>query len=147
MTLNILKLAVGCDSIEDLAGWQAERLRAMRKAGDKKPRLFHRTYMVPKRREELLDGGAMYWVIKGIIQVRQPLTGFGEGTKDDGSPCCLIYLENKLIQVRPTPRRAFQGWRYLTSEDAPPDLKGGKSNQIAEMPAALRKELASLGLL
>ncbi len=147
MPLNLIKLCVGCDQIEDLAAWQAERLQSMRKAGEKKPRLFHRTFQVPKRREELLDGGSLYWVIKGMIQVRQPLTGFGEGTKENGSPCCLIYLENKLFQVRPTPRRAFQGWRYLDGADAPPDLKGGKADQVAEMPPALRKELAGLGLL
>jgi hypothetical protein len=147
MTLNIIKLCVGCDSIDDLAAWQASRLAQQRTAGNKKPRLYHTTFQSPKRQEELLDGGSLYWVIKGVISVRQPLTGFGEGTKENGSPCCLFYLKNELIQVRPTPRRPFQGWRYLTSDDAPPDLKGGKDNQVAEMPAALRKELASLGLL
>jgi hypothetical protein len=147
MPLNLIKLCVGCDSVDDLASWQAERLKAMRKAGEKKPRLFHSTFMVPKRRAELLDGGSLYWVIKGVVQVRQPLIDFGEGTKDDGTPCCLIYLENKLIPVRPTPRRAFQGWRYLETQEAPPDLKGRKADQVAEMPPALRKELANLGLL
>ena len=147
MTLNLVKLGVGCESVDDLAQWQAERLKAMRQAGERKPRLFHRTFQVPKRREELLDGGSLYWVIKGMIQARQPLTGFGEGTKDDGSPCCLFYLANTLTPVRPTPRRPFQGWRYLDGTDAPPDLRGGRADQVAEMPPALRKELASLGLL
>ena len=147
MTLNIIKLCVGADSVEDLATWQAGRLRTMKSAGEKKPRIYHTTFQSPKRRDEVLDGGALYWVIKGVIQVRQPIIGFGEGTKDNGSPCCLIYLANELIQVRPTPRRPFQGWRYLDGADAPPDLKGGKANQIAEMPAALRRELANLGLL
>ena len=73
MTLHLIKLCVGCDSIEDLADWQAERLKQRRKAGEKKPQLFHRTFQTPKRRDELLAGGSLYWVIKGLVQVRQPL--------------------------------------------------------------------------
>ena len=73
MPVHLIKLCVGCDSIEDLASWQTERLRARRQAGEKKPRLFHRTFQTPKRAAELIDGGSLYWVIKGLIQVRQPL--------------------------------------------------------------------------
>jgi hypothetical protein len=147
MPLHLIKLCVGCDSIEDLASWQAERLRAMRKSGEKKPRLFHRTFQTPKRREELLDGGSLYWVIKGIVQVRQPLIDIAEGTKDDGTPCCMLILKNELVPVRPTPRRAFQGWRYFEAEEAPEDLKGAAAGGIVGMPPKLRKQLAELGLL
>ena len=87
MSLHLIKLCVGCDSIEDLASWQAERLKARRQAGERKPRLFHRTFQSPKRRDELLDGGSLYWVINGLIQVRQSLADIAEGTKDDGTPC------------------------------------------------------------
>lgn len=146
MTLNLVKLAVGCDSVSDLAEWQAARLRQM-KADGQKPELFHRTFQMPKRREELLDGGSMYWVIKGIIQARQHLLDLREGVKPDGSPCTLLILDRKLVEVRPTPRRAFQGWRYLKPDEAPADLKGGRGDQIAEMPQKLRRELAELGLL
>lgn len=146
MTLNLVKLAVGCDSVPDLAEWQAARLRQM-KADGQKPELFHRTFQMPKRREELLDGGSMYWVIKGIIQARQRLLDLREGTKPDGSPCTLLILDHKLVDVRPTPRRAFQGWRYLKPDEAPADLKGGRSDQLAEMPQKLRRQLAELGLL
>src|SRR5262245_12870579 len=86
MALHLIKLCVGCDSIEDLAEWQAERLKIRRKAGEKKPQLFHRTFQTPKRRAELIDGGSLYWVIKGLVQVRQPLLDIGEGTKEDGTP-------------------------------------------------------------
>lgn len=147
MPLHLIKLCVGADSIEDLATWQAERLRQRRKAGEKKPQLFHRTFQTPKRREELLDGGSLYWVIKGIIQVRQPLADLAEGTKEDGTPCCLLMLKKDLIPVRPTPRRAFQGWRYLSADDAPADIKPGARDDVGLMPPALRRELASLGLL
>lgn len=146
MPLHLIKLAVGCDSVEDLAEWQADRLKQMKKAGQK-PELFHRTFQMPKRREELLDGGCMYWVIKGIIQARQRLLDLREGTKPDGSPCTLLILDKQLVAVRPTPRRAFQGWRYLKPDEAPGDLKGRKGDQVAEMPPKLRRDLAELGLL
>jgi len=147
MSLHLIKLCVGCDSIEDLASWQAERLKAMRKAGERRPRLFHRTFQTPKRRAELLDGGSLYWVIKGLIQVRQPLLDIGEGTKEDGTPCCLLILKNELVPVRPTPRRAFQGWRYLDADEAPEDLARASAGTIAAMPPRLRRQLAELGLL
>lgn len=147
MPLHLIKLCVGCDSIEDLASWQAERLKARRHAGERKPRLFHRTFQTPKRRAELLDGGSLYWVIRGLIQVRQPLFDLTEGTKEDGTPCCMLMLENELVPVRPTPRRAFQGWRYLDAEEAPPDLGRTSAGSIVAMPPKLRKQLAELGLL
>lgn len=147
MTLHLIKLCVGCDSIEDLASWQAERLKQRRKAGEKRPQLFHRTFQTPKRREELLAGGSLYWVIKGLVQVRQPLLDIADGTKEDGTPCCLLILKNELIPVRPVPRRAFQGWRYLDPDEAPEDLAGRSGAGIAAMPPRLRKQLAELGLI
>jgi hypothetical protein len=146
MTLHIIKLCVGVDSIADLAGWQSRRLAEQKRAGQT-PQLFHTTRMVPKRQDEIAGQGSLYWVIKGIIQVRQKITGFDSGTKADGTPCCLLLLDPKLILVRPAVRKAFQGWRYLSADDAPPDLKGGASNGIAQLPPKMRKELAELGLL
>jgi hypothetical protein len=146
MSLHLIKLCVGCDSIEDLASWQAERLRARRRAGEKKPRLYHRTFQTPKRAAELIAGGSLYWVIKGVIQVRQRIVGFGEGHKKDGSPCCLILLDPALVPVRPLSRRAFQGWRYFDAADAPADLKRGEK-KLADLPPKMRRDLADLGLL
>lgn len=146
MPLHLIKLAVGCESVEDLAEWQADRLKQMKRDGQK-PELFHRTFQMPKRREELLDGGCMYWVIKGIIQARQRLLDLREGTKPDGSPCSLLILDKTLVTVRPTPRRAFQGWRYLKPDEAPADLKIRKGDDVAEMPPKLRRDLAELGLI
>ncbi len=146
MTIHLVKLCVGCESIEDLASWQAERLKQM-KAEKQKPELFHRTFQMPKRREELLDGGSLYWVIKGVIQVRQRLLDLREGNRPDGTPCSLFVLDKSLVHVRPQPRRAFQGWRYLSVEDAPADLAAGRGSNLDEMPAKLRRELAELGLL
>ena len=147
MPLHLIKLCVGCDSIEDLASWQAERLRQRRKAGEKRPQLFHRTFQTPQRREELLAGGSLYWVIKGLVQVRQPLADIAEGAKEDGTPCCLLVLKNELVPVRPTPRRAFQGWRYLDPAEAPEDLEARSAALIGPMPPRLRRQLAELGLI
>jgi hypothetical protein len=145
MALNLVKLCVGAASIEDLAQWQAMRGHTLKRGG--RQVAFHTTFQKPTRDRELLDGGSLYWVIKGAILVRQPLAGFDEGTKDDGSPCCLILLDPALIPVRPVPRRPFQGWRYLSGDDAPPDLKHGAKDDVAAMPPPMRKKLADLGLL
>jgi hypothetical protein len=145
MTLNLVKLCVGAATIEDLAAWQTEHRPY--KCRDGKTGVYHRTFQSPKRQIELLDGGSIYWVICGVILVRQKLIGFEDGTKDDGTPCCLLLFAPSLIPVRPVPRRAFQGWRYLNSDDAPPDLKSGKRDQVASMPVAMRKKLADLGLI
>lgn len=146
MPLHLVKLCVGAASIEDLTHWQAGRLAEAKSSGAP-PRLAHTTFQTPKRQTELLDGGSLYWVIKGVILVRQRIVGFGDGTKDDGSACCLILLDAALTPVRPVTRRAFQGWRYLSNDDAPADLGPGSGSAIAEMPAAMRKSLADLALL
>ncbi len=148
MSLHIVKLSVGTDSIDDLQRWQRARLLSRTVPGGPPPRLWHTTFQTPKRASEVLDGGSMYWVIRGVIQARQRLIGFDVGQKDDGSPCCLLVLDPDLIPVRPTPRRPFQGWRYLTADDAPPDLsdRNGR-DETAEMPPQMRRELATLGLL
>jgi hypothetical protein len=145
MPLNLVKLCVGAASIEDLAQWQAMPGHMLKRGGRKVA--YHTTFQTPSRKSELLDGGSLYWVIKGVILVRQKFAGFEDGKKDDGSPCCLLLLEPALIPVRPVPRRAFQGWRYLGGDDAPADLKAGDKNQVASMPAPMRKKLSDLGLI
>ncbi len=146
MPLHLIKLSVGTESIDDIALWQTERVRQMKRDG-LKPELFHRTFQMPKRRDELLDGGSIYWVIKGVVQARQRLVDLREGTREDGTPCTLLILERTLVPVRPTPRRAFQGWRYLGPDDAPADITGNTRDDVAAMPPKLRRELAELGLL
>ncbi len=146
MTLHIIKLCVGVETIADLAQWQRSRLADQKRAGQV-PRLFHTTRMVPKRQDEIAGQGSLYWVIKGIIQVRQQITEFDSGAKADGTPCCLFILDPELIPVRPTVRKAFQGWRYLTADDAPSDLKGSARDSVTKLPPKMRKDLADLGLL
>ncbi|MGI9520166.1 MAG: DUF1489 family protein [Hyphomicrobiaceae bacterium] len=144
--MHIVKLCVGIDAIEDLATWQRSRIK-LNKHKMAQARLFHTTRMVPRRQTEILDGGSIYWVIRGAIQVRQQITGFDEGQKSDGTKACQILLSPKLVPVRPTPRRAFQGWRYLEANDAPPDLAASIDEKIADLPAQMRRELAELCLL
>ena len=145
MTLHMVKLCVGVDTIADLAHWQVKRAAARRKSGER-PLLYHATRMVPKRQAELLDAGSLYWVIKGFVQVRQRIIGFSDGTKPDGTPCCLVHLDQKLVAVRPVPKRAFQGWRYLEALDVPPDVQG-LAEGTDEMPRAMREDLRELRLI
>ena len=137
MTLHLIKLCVGCDSLADLRAWQKSRLA-------KGQRLEHKTRMTPKRADELLPKGSLYWVIKGRIAARQRLTALEPAVTKEGVPCCALVLDPKLIAVEPRAHRPFQGWRYLEAADAPKDLK---SSRAAEMPADLRETLAELGLL
>jgi len=143
MTLNLIKLCVGCDSIEDLAEWIDHKRKEARRKG-RKAEHAHVTRMVPKRREELLDGGSLYWVIKGNVQVRQRLLDIRVFTDGEGIQRCRLVLDQTLTATEWQPKRAFQGWRYYEPKDAPQDLKTGRRN---ELPPALKAELASLGLM
>jgi hypothetical protein len=141
--LHLIKLCVGVDSLQELADWQKKRLREKRAKGQK-PELIHITRQMPKRAEELLDGGSLYWVIRGQIMARQALLEL-RPVKKNGVPHCGLVYDKRLVPVRLRPRRAFQGWRYLEAKDAPPDiaeLKGAKG-----LPESLQRELAVLGLL
>ena len=142
MALHIIKLCVGCDSIEHLADWQKGRVAALKKRGAK-IELTHTTRMVPKRIDEILDGGSLYWVIKGIVSVRQKLIDIRPFRDKEGIARCHLVYSPELVVVSPRPRRAFQGWRYLPAKEAPQDL--GKFNK--KMPSKLQRELAELGLL
>jgi hypothetical protein len=144
MTLHIIKLCVGCDSIEDLAHWQAKRIKEQKKRGVKKPQLVHVARMTPKRKDEVLDGGSLYWVIKGQIAVRQKLLDLKPTTKN-GTPHCGLVYDPKLVPVQRRAQRAFQGWRYLDPKDAPADARGTKG--LEKLPEDLQRELVSLGLL
>ena len=143
MALNILKLCVGCDSVEDLEAWIAHK-RAER-ARDGHTHHFHITRMVPQRQAEVLDGGSLYWVIKGTVQCRQQLVGIEPFTDGEGIGRCRLLLDSEVIRTHWQPRRPFQGWRYLQPIDAPGDL--GAGSEMAEMPPKLRLQLAELGLL
>lgn len=145
MSLNLLKLCVGAESVEDLEEWIAERLAEARARGLPAEQ-FHTTRMVPTRTSELVEGGSLYWVIKGNVQCRQLLLAIRPFTDVDGIQRCHLVLDPTVVRTRWQPRRPFQGWRYLQAADAPADLSEG-SGDWQVLPADLRVELANLGLL
>lgn len=144
MTIHIIKLSVGSESFDDLAAWQKQWLKDQKARGKKKPELMHITRQMPKRAAEVLDGGSIYWVVKGWIVARQQLLEL-RPLKRGGVPHCGFVYDKKLIPVRWQQRRAFQGWRYLEPKDAPPDGVAGDGTEA--LPEALRLELSALGLL
>lgn len=146
MTLHLIKLSVGSESLESLGEWQKVRI-AQRVAKGQPPHHWHRTRMFPRRREELLNGGSIYWVIKGVILGRQKLLDLRAVTCEDGIERCEFVLDTSLVAVRPTPRRPFQGWRYLKGEDAPADLSAADGDAFDKLPVAMRRELVELGLI
>ena len=135
--LNLMKLCVGCDTPAALDQWQRHHWQ-----GDP---ARHVTRRWPKRQDELLAGGSIYWVFKGIMQARQRLIGLEEVTGADGIRRCALILEPGLVRVAAVPRRAFQGWRYLTAGDAPPDLPAGREDEPS-LPPDIARALAEMGL-
>ncbi len=138
MPVHILKLCVGVSEINELVEWQTMRMRTVGK-------IWHTTRMIPKRADEVTSGGSIYWVIKGLISVRQRITAIEPFEDEDGISRCKLVFDEELVAVKPQPRRPFQGWRYLAAEDAPVDLPKGGAAQ--DMPEQMRNELAELGLL
>ncbi len=143
MTLNLVKLCVGVAAVEELQAFVDHRIDQRRLAGEKQLS-WHITRMVPKRREQLLEDGSLYWVIKGKVQVRQIIEDIEIFTDNEGIRRCKLVMEPRLILTHWQPRRAFQGWRYLEPKDAPTDL-GVSDGQ--SFPPHLQRELAELGLL
>lgn len=144
MTLHLLKLCVGCDSIGDLEAWIRQKLKAKRGKGAREH--VHTTRMMPKRSAELLAGGSLYWVIRGEIACRQRLLDIRALVDRDGVRRCGLVLAPSVVPVEPRAHRAFQGWRYLAAKDAPRDLDRAAPG-ARDMPEAMRRELRGLGLL
>lgn len=145
MALNLIKLCVGVDTVKELEDWIRYRLKEKKQQGLKAEHT-HTTRMVPKRLDELRDGGSLYWVIKGQVACRQRLVDVRPFVDKEGVGRCHLVLEPKVVPVEPRPYRAFQGWRYLDPKDAPRDLAKAAPG-VADMPEALRRELSELGLL
>jgi|SRR5579883_83915 hypothetical protein len=145
MTLHLVKLCVGAGSVRDLEEWIEQKLKEKRRRGEK-PEHVHRTRMVPKRAAELIDGGSLYWVIRGEIACRQRIRDVRPYRDKDGVGRCALVLDRKVVLTAPRPFRAFQGWRYLAATDAPRDLEAAAPGAAA-MPEKLRRELRELGLI
>jgi hypothetical protein len=138
--VHILKLCVGADSVEDLLDWHRSHPSPFA-TGERR----HVTRMWPKREAEILAGGSLYWVVKGVILCRQRIVRLDEVDRGDGIRRCGIIMEPEVIRTEAAPRRPFQGWRYLAPEDAPRDLPKGRETDSA-LPEEMALALAEIGL-
>ncbi len=146
MTLHILKLCVGVDSVEELASWQRRRLAALHKAGPD-AELMHVTRQTPRREGFAPGVSSIYWVIGGFIRARQTITALREVQGADGIVRCGLVLDPELVPVEPVPRRAFQGWRYISAAEVPAGLASGAAGADTAIPPAMRQALTELRLI
>ncbi|MBB3995498.1 hypothetical protein GGR95_003154 [Sulfitobacter undariae] len=140
-TVHLIKLSVGTESVEQLTEWQSQRAKLVPDG-----QYYHQTRMWPKRVDELLNGGSIYWVIKGEICARQRILRLDEKFGEDGVRRCGIVLAPEVVPTVCALKRPFQGWRYLTPEDAPADLPKGRAQEDA-LPVELSRALADIGVL
>ena len=134
MPLHMIKLCVGCDTVEELIDWHEAH------GGSQSPWLMH-TRQTPKRAAEMVGEGSLFRVFKGVILCRQRILDIatvGQGP----NARCEVTLDAEVVRVAPTPRRAFQGWRYLEAKDAPEDLA---AEIAADVPPELARQLRELG--
>lgn len=142
--VNLVKLCVGINSVAELEEYRARQsAEALRKGTENLT--SHVTRMWPKRADELLNGGSLYWVIKGVIQARQTILRFDERIGGDGIRRCAVIMDPALIRTQGAVRRPFQGWRYLAPGDSPPDLPQSTATKD-DMPLEMQRALAEIGL-
>ena len=159
MVVHLVKLCVGVESIDELVQYRERMIEAKSRAKSRSRKAnkgpiedSHWTRSRPKRAEEVLDGGSLYWVIRGRICARHRILRLDDVTDDKGKAYCAIVYDPKVIVTESRPRRAFQGWRYLEAEDAPPDIADQRTalrdaKAEAGLPEKMVAELKALGLL
>jgi hypothetical protein len=138
--LHLVKMAVGATDIEEMRRFRAQRLIERGESW-----VYTRNH--PRRTAAVLDGGSIYWVIRGQIRVRQRITGFRSERDDNGRAYCLILVDEELVPTLPRAFRPFQGWRYLPPADAPRDVPAGPGGTFEAMPETMMAELRELGLI
>ncbi len=146
MIVNLVKMCVGVSEVAELQSSQNRRAQIAKDKGIELV-LQHVTRNTPRRGDEILHGGSLYWVIKGFVQVRQRIIALEPVFRADGKPACALVLDPELVKTRLQPHRAFQGWRYLEVRDAPVDLASHSSWGEHKLPPELLLELKGLGLL
>ena len=144
--VNLVKIAVGVTSVEELSLRQAEFLK---KINDKKfPYFYHSTRMMPKKHEDIISNGSLYWVVKGAICARQKVLDIVKFEDTDGKKRCKIFLAAEIVKTKPVRKRPFQGWRYLKKHITPEDLNEPiKANFDSNIPIHLQKQLLEMGVL
>ena len=145
MTLHLVKLAVGCEGIAHMRAFQTARYQG-REVPGRTGEIWHRTGITPRRGEELLAGGSIYWVVKRAVQVRQRTIELRSVACPDGVQRCEIIMDRDLVQTRPQPRRPFQAWRYLYGSYAPPAL-ASVTVDLEKIPFEMRSALLELCLI
>ncbi|KPB01615.1 DUF1489 family protein [Ahrensia marina] len=145
MALNLIKLCVGVETVDDLAQ-SIERRKKRLKAAGQPIEMVHTTRMSPKRADEIIGEGSLYWVIKSRVQCRQKIIDLRTFKDNEGISRCDIVMSPELVLTAHQPKRPFQGWRYFKAEDTPRDLSSGET-EISDMPEEMRAELADLGLI
>lgn len=144
MALNMIKLCVGAETLEDLENWQ-QRVMAQRQALGLSVNPIHETRMTPKRGDEIIGKGSMYWVVKHKIIARQRIIGLEKVDPGEGPKFCIIHLDPEIIKTQIRRKRPFQGWRYLQAKDAPPDLTPG-AQSLGNTPEHLEQALKDAGV-
>ena len=141
MTIHLVKMAVGIGSVEHLKNIQ-NKLRA-----NNNDILHHYTRNKPKRSCELLDGGSIFWIIKGYVRVKQRIFAIDEIFDQTRKKRCIITLDSKLARVEMLAHKPIQGWRYMEDRFAPKTINEGYAASIDNFPETMVKELKSLGLI
>ena len=145
-TVNIVKLAVGVKSVEELALIQKQFLSQL--GNQAKKRFYHSTKLMPKKHESIVKSGSLYWVIKGVICARQKILEITKQEDSDGVKRCKIYLDNSIIKTTPIRKRPFQGWRYLKKNKTPADIIDPTIATFDEdIPLEIQRQLLELGLV
>ena len=144
MTVHLIKIAAGVQHLDQL---QTRLLSYGYDDPDHGPVTPVPTRNTPKRADELLDGGSIYWIIKGKIAARTPFIDiYGEETPE-GKKVCRLCVSSTVIPTIPVPKRGFQGWRYFPAADAPDDMPVGSGGEINEISPEMAAELKELGLI
>ena len=138
--IHLTKVAVGCADLAVLH--ERQRLRAAELPGLNAEALSLTRFM-PKRAAELI-GGSLFWIIRHRLVGRQEIVGL-EMTPTPWGEKCAILLRSRPVPVLATPKKAHQGWRYLSADETPRDLAAGDA--ALDAPAAMLRELQALWLV
>ena len=145
-SVNIVKLAVGIQSVEELALIQRRFLNQPTVQTSKG--FYHSTKLMPKKHDAIVESGSLYWVIKGVICARQKIVEIIKQEDSDGIKRCRIYLEDSIIKTTPIRKRPFQGWRYLKKNKTPADIIDPITGTFDDdIPLEVQRQLLEVGLL
>ena len=148
MPLHLIKLCVGCESVQDLKDWIKERLAKKKKSGEAGRSASTRTRMVPKRADELVDGGSLFWVIKGELLCRERILAHPSPSPTrTASAAAGIVLDGKVKLVQPRPLSSLPGLALFWRQRMRPKTSTARRRVRATCPNRCGANCANLGLL